>query len=88
MPRERQSIGFRPDWRVPPGEIISEALIERNMSRKQLGREASLEMTYVRGLMSGEAAITPDIADRLEKVLGVSAAFWLKAEAHYRRPRL
>lgn len=77
---------FRPDWRVAPGETILDCLIDRRMSRNQLGRKMKLPMSKVRPLFTGDAELTPDIAERLEQALGVPAQFWLNLEAQYRTP--
>lgn len=39
---------------------------------------------HISKLINGEVQLTPDIAVRLEVVLGVPAQFWSKLEAIYR----
>lgn len=51
---------------------ITDAAIEMGVSRKQLSE-----------VVNGIAAITPEMALRIEKVFGSSAELWLKLQAKY-----
>lgn len=75
---------FAPDWISPPGETIEDILEERDMSQADLARRLGLTPKYVNQLIHGTASISAPTALGLEKVLGASAAFWLRREAQYR----
>jgi addiction module HigA family antidote len=76
--------GFDPDWTVPPGETLREALAERKMTQARLAQACGWHRSRVSEMCRGVAPITFDVALRLEAALGISAEFWLCAEAHYR----
>ena len=69
---------------IPPGEGLLEEIEFRGIPLHQLAESLSLPVEAVEELISGERAVTPDIAARLEVVLGISAQLWLNLEARYR----
>lgn len=77
-------VPWSPDWSVAPGEFLVEALAEREMSQAELARRMARPLKTVSEIATGKAAITPDTAIQLERVLGISASFWNGAEARYR----
>src|SRR4051794_40754851 len=72
------------DWVVLPGEILLEALEERDMSQSELARRMGRPTKTINEIANGKAAITPETAIQLELTLGISAAFWNNLEASYR----
>lgn len=76
-----------PTWVVSPGEILSEALEERGMTQTELGRRMARPLKTISEIATGRAAITPETAIQLERVLGISAAMWLGLESRYREAR-
>src|SRR5688572_1687404 len=76
--------GWQPDWGVPPGEILLEALDERGMSQSELARRMDRPIKTVNEIIKGKAAITPETAIQLERTLGISAHVWNGLEANYR----
>lgn len=75
---------WQPDWAVPPGEILSEALQERGMSQSELARRMDRPVKTINEIVNGKAAITPDTAIQLERALGISARLWNGLETNYR----
>ena len=69
---------------TPPGATIKEQLDDRGMSQKELASCMAVSDEYVNHLINGEVQLTPDIANRLEIVLGIPASFWNNLEAIYR----
>ena len=72
------------DLPVPPGELLAEELEERGMSQKELAERTGRPEQSISEIIHGKKAITHDTALELEKVLGVSAAFWVSLEASFR----
>lgn len=72
------------DWTVAPGELLSELLNERRISQSELARRMGRPIKTINEIINGKAAITPQTAIQLERVLGTSATFWVNAEATYR----
>lgn len=75
---------WRPDWGVPPGEILLEALEDRQMTQSELARRMDRPIKTINEIVNGKAAITPDTAIQLERTLGISASFWNQLETLYR----
>ena len=78
---------FKPDWVSPPGDTISDLMVERGVSRARFAVMVGLTLVEVGGLLRGEAEITQRLAKALERVFGVSAAFWMARENHYRESK-
>src|SRR5438445_13596747 len=75
---------FEPDYAVPPGETIAELLEAREMTQTQLAKRLGVSLKHVNQVINGAASISAELALGLEKVAGVSAAFWLNRESLYR----
>lgn len=75
---------WQPDWTVPPGDVLSEALSDRGMSQSELARRMDRPTKTINEIVNGKAAITPDTAIQLERALGISARLWNGLETQYR----
>lgn len=69
---------------TPPGETIKEQLDDKRLSLKDFSDKMDMSEESIKALISGEARLTPEIAVKLEKALGVPAGFWNNLEAIYR----
>lgn len=69
---------------TPPGATIREQLNNRSMSQKEFAVRMDMSEKYIGRLINGDVQLTPDVAVRLEMVLGVPAKFWNNLEAIYR----
>ena len=69
---------------TPPGATIKEQLLDRGLSQKEFAVRMGMSEKHISKLINGEVQLTPDVAVRLEMVLGVPAKFWNKLEATYR----
>lgn len=69
---------------TPPGETIKEQLNDRGMSQKEFAVRMDLSEKHVSKLVNGDVQLTPEVAVRLEIVLGVPARFWNNLESIYR----
>ena len=73
---------------TPPGATIREQLADRGMSQKEFAARMDMSEKHICRLISGDVILTPEVAMRLEMVLGVPASFWLNLEAIYREKLL
>ena len=73
---------------VPPGATIRDQLKDRGMSQKEFAARMDLSEKHVSKLINGEVQLTPEVAVRLEMVLGIPAKFWNNLEAIYRETLL
>lgn len=69
---------------TPPGATIKEQLNDRRMSQKEFSARMDMSEKHISKLINGEVRLTPEVAVRLEIVLGVPAKFWNNLEAVYR----
>lgn len=69
---------------IPPGATIKEQLLDRGMSQKEFSVRMGMSEKHISKLIHGEVQLTPDVAMRLEVVLGVPSRFWSNLEAIYR----
>ena len=68
---------------IHPGEILADELAELNKSPTELARELHVPANRISQLVAGKRAMTADTALRLERWLGVSAAFWMNLQKRY-----
>ena len=54
------------------------------MSQKEFAARMDMSEKHISKLINGDVQLTPDVAVRLEMVLGVPAKFWNNLEAIYR----
>lgn len=77
-------MGWRPNWAIPPGEILQEELQARDMTPADLAYQVGCPYATVDQVLRAEAALTPELATDLERVLGISACLWTGLENNYR----
>jgi len=72
---------FEPRWASAPGETISDRLHRHNLSLISFAQRMGSSPEKVNQLLSGEAKIDHDLAERLHRAIGGSARFWLNRDA-------
>ena len=75
---------FVPDYAVPPGATLLELLEFLGLTQAELAARAGRPKKTINEIIKGKAAITPDTAVQLERVLGSKASFWNALEGNYR----
>jgi len=73
----------RPIYPIHPGEILADELVELKKTPTELARELHVPANRISQLVAGKRAMTADTALRLERRLGVSAAFWMNVQKRY-----
>jgi len=76
---------YRPTWAVPPGATLRETMEAQGLTPDDLARRTGLGLVTVHALLAGDLPVTPDVAQDLERELGVPARPWLRLEDLYRR---
>lgn len=69
---------------IPPGATVKEQLDDRGMSQKEFAARMAMSEKHISKFVHGDVQLTPEMAMRLEIVLGVPAEFWNHLEAIYR----
>jgi addiction module HigA family antidote len=75
---------YTPDYVSLPGETLQEILEERGMSQAELAERTGRPKKTINEIINGKAAITPETALQLERVLSIPASFWNNRERLYR----
>jgi HTH-type transcriptional regulator/antitoxin HigA len=80
---ETDIITFRPNYAVPPEKTLKETIGSVGMSQAELAQRTGRPKKTINKIINGKAAITPDTAIQLERVLGVPASFWNNLQRNY-----
>ncbi|MFI6675258.1 HigA family addiction module antitoxin [Kribbella sp. NPDC050470] len=71
-------------YAVAPGEYLEEWIAEEGLSQQRVADLLGRSRKQVNEIINGHAPVTSETAIRLERVVGVPAASWLRYEAAYR----
>ena len=66
-----------------PGGLIAEFLEDNNVSLRALARNLDVSPAALSKVTAGKAAISPEMALKLEAGLGIAARLWLAMQATY-----
>lgn len=69
---------------TPPGATIKEQLEDRGMSQKEFALRMGMSEKHISHLINGDVQLTPEVAYKIEMVLGLPARFWNNLESIYR----
>lgn len=76
---------YEPDYAIPPGETLVEALESLGMTQAELATRTGRPLKTINEIAKGKSSITPETALQFEKVLGVPASFWNSLETKYQQ---
>lgn len=66
-----------------PGEVLADELETRGMTQKALAEAMGRPAKTVNEIVRGKKSITAETALQLERVLGVSAQFWMNTQTRW-----
>lgn len=66
-----------------PGRLILEYVLDHGDSVAALGQRLDVDVLELTNVVDGCCAISPEMAERLEVALGLSADLWLRMQAEY-----
>ena len=75
---------YSPDVVSPPGETLKETLEALGMSQAELADRMGRPKKTINEIIKGKAALTPETALQLERVLGIPGGFWTNRDYHFR----
>ena len=81
---ENAKLQYNPNKVSAPGDTLIDILEERSMTQAGLAERTGRPLKTINEIIKGKAAITPETAIQLERVLGTPAEFWNQREANYR----
>lgn len=68
---------------VHPGSILKEELLERGISQKTFAKDIEMQPSHLSEIIKGKRAITKQVADKLEKVLGIPSIDWVNLQIRF-----
>src|SRR5690606_14309551 len=74
---------YYPESVTHPGEILLEALEERELGAKEFAVRTGKPEKTISAVLNGESSITPDMAILFEQVLKIPAHFWMEAQRNF-----
>lgn len=74
---------YRPDYVVPPGDVLSYELEIRGMNQSELAKRTGLTPKHIVSIIKADSSITPETAIKFERALGMPVEYWLNLESHY-----
>ena len=66
-----------------PGRVIGDSLTYLNLSVAQGAQALGVSRSHLHRVIRGDSAISPEMALRLETVIGSTVTTWLRAQAAY-----
>lgn len=72
-----------PHIAIHPGFFLKEELVSREISQTEFAHDIDMPKTVLSEIINEKRSVTPDIAVNFEKVLGISAKFWLDFQSSY-----
>lgn len=66
-----------------PGEIVEMELEARDIKKSSFALDIRMYPSHFSDIIKGRRSITTPIALKLEKALGIDAAFWLRMQMDY-----
>lgn len=72
-----------------PGGLLRDCVLPAlDLSVSQAARDLQIARQSLHRILAGQAAITPDMAVRLEKLCGIPSPFWLRRQQSYELARV
>jgi HTH-type transcriptional regulator/antitoxin HigA len=75
--------GYRPDYAVSPGEVLSNELELRGMTQQELAKRTGLTPKHIVSIVKAKSSITTETAIKFERAMGMPADYWLNLESNY-----
>lgn len=74
---------YQPNIAIHPGETLHELLEAVSMSQAELSERTGLAVKTINEIVQGKNPITPETANKLSSVFGMSAQFWNNLQRNY-----
>lgn len=82
---KKKQNSFSPNYAIPPGETLRETLKALGMTQAELGKRTGQSHKLIKNIVNGKAAISAEMAFKLDQVLEVPAFFWTNLEKNYQK---
>jgi len=75
---------FQPDYSVHPGEFLEDIIESRNLTKRDVAQRLDVNPSLITNITACKKPIGPELAIKLEHVLGVSRNIWINMNSDYR----
>lgn len=79
----KNNINSRPFTPVSPGSILKDELEARSLPVEVFAEKIGLDKLTLVELLNGKLILSSEIANSLDKALGIPASFWLSLQSAY-----
>ena len=66
-----------------PGEALADELEARGIRQKDFAETIGVRPQHLNDLIKGKRHMNPELALKLEKILGIGAEFWVRLQGDY-----
>lgn len=77
------SVEFFPNYTTHPGNYLKEIIETRKLGKDVIASKCQITIEELSKIINELAPISPELANRLEEVLGVSNKIWNRLQALY-----
>lgn len=74
---------FNPDYAVHPGQLLSEILESRGISRYSFSRKSEITCRTLDDFINGKVSIDSASAEKIGGLLGVHKSIWINMQKNY-----
>lgn len=71
------------DVLLHPGTVLGEEIAARNISQKEFADLLEMRPSHLNEVIKGKRHVSALLALKLEQLLGISAAFWMRLQVDY-----
>jgi HTH-type transcriptional regulator/antitoxin HigA len=71
------------DITLHPGEVIQDELEARNIKKSLFAEQLGMKAGHFSELLHGKRHVSAATALKLEKLLGISAEYWMRVQVYY-----
>ena len=66
-----------------PGEVLQIELAARNLKKTDFAKSLSIKPGHLSELLHGKRNVSAAIAIKLQKLLGISAEYWMRVQVYH-----
>jgi HTH-type transcriptional regulator/antitoxin HigA len=74
---------LRTDVLLHPGEVLEMELKARGLIKSKFAMDIRMYPSHMSDILKGKRNISEEIALKIEKILGISAEFWMRLQVEY-----
>jgi HTH-type transcriptional regulator/antitoxin HigA len=71
------------DITLHPGEVLQDELDARNIKKSLFAEQLGMKAGHFSELLHGKRHVSAATALKLEKLLGISAEYWMRVQVYY-----